>query len=226
MKRTNKLALAVTLALALAGTLATAQPAGGDDDNGGPPQGPGPGRRPPLPKEILDQYDTNHDGTLDATERENLRKDVDAGKVQLPGPGRMGAGGGFRGPNPEALHKMLLNRYDANKNGKLDDDEYIQIGKDVESGKLRLGPPPGARMGGMGMGGFRGPGGPGMGGPGGPGMGWPGMGGPGGPPPGFGGPGMAGPGGPPPGFGNPPNNPPGPPAGGPPGPPQSESPQE
>jgi len=222
MKRSNKLAMAATLALALAGALACAQPAGGgDEDNGAPPQGPGPGRRPPpLPREILNQYDTNHDGTLGATERENLRKDVDAGKVQIPAPGRFGPGGGMRGPNPEALHKMLLDRYDANKNGKLDDDEYIQIGKDVESGKLHLGPPPGARMGGQAMGGFRGPGGPGMGGPGAPGMDGPGMGGPG-RPPGPGGPGMAGPGGPPPGsFGNPP---PGPPPG---GPPQSDSPQE
>lgn len=210
MKRTNKIALAGTLALALAGALACAQPAGGDD-NAAPPEGPGPGRRPPLPKEILDQYDTNHDGTLDANERENLRKDVEAGKVQLPGPGRFGPpGGGMRRMDPEALHKMLLDRYDANKNGKLDDEEYIQIGKDVESGKLRLAPPMGARMGGRGMG-MRGPG------PGGPGMGGPGMGGPG----------MGGPGAPPPpgNFGGPPN-PPGPPPGAPPGAPPSESPEE
>jgi hypothetical protein len=71
--------------------------------------------------------------------------------------------------DPEARKQALLDKYDTNKNGKLDDSEYIAIGKDVENGSLppwMAGPP----QGGPRFGNGRGPGGPnGPGGPGGPG---------------------------------------------------------
>ena len=53
---------------------------------------------------------------------------------------------GFDRPSPEAHRRVLLEKYDANKDGKLDDTELTALGKDVYEGKL---PPPG-----------RGPGGP------------------------------------------------------------------
>lgn len=61
--------------------------------------------------------------------------------------------GGDR-PDPEMRRKMLTEKYDANKDGKLDDSELAAIGKDVVEGKF--GPPPG--QGRRGPGGQSGPG--------------------------------------------------------------------
>ncbi len=47
---------------------------------------------------------------------------------------------GFDGPGPAAPRQVLLEKYDANKDGKLDDKEFSNLGKDVFEGKL---PPPG-----------------------------------------------------------------------------------
>jgi hypothetical protein len=58
-------------------------------------------------------------------------------------------------PDPEARRKMLLAKYDANKDGQFDESEYAAIGKDVVDGKL--GPGPGGRPGGPDGQGFRGP---------------------------------------------------------------------
>lgn len=52
-------------------------------------------------------------------------------------------------PSPEAHRKMLLKKYDANKDGKLDDTELSALGRDVYEGKL---PPPGRRPRGPGFG--------------------------------------------------------------------------
>jgi hypothetical protein len=56
---------------------------------------------------------------------------------QQPPTDRPGAGRG----NPELRRKMLIEKYDANKDGKLDDTELAALGKDVLEGKF--GPPPG-----------------------------------------------------------------------------------
>ena len=60
-------------------------------------------------------------------------------------------------PDPEMRRKMLLEKYDANKDGRLDDTERAAIGRDVEEGKF--GPPQG-----MNRRGPDGQGGPGFGG--------------------------------------------------------------
>ena len=67
-------------------------------------------------------------------------------------------------PSPEAHRKMLLEKYDANKDGKLDDTELSALGRDVFEGKL---PPPNRRPRGPGFGpqGRGGPDGPGFGPP-------------------------------------------------------------
>ena len=56
---------------------------------------------------------------------------------QLPPQNRFGGGR----PDPEMRRKMLTEKYDANKDGTLDDSELATIGKDVVEGKF--GPPPG-----------------------------------------------------------------------------------
>src|SRR3954470_12427078 len=64
--------------------------------------------------------------------------------------------------DPEARKKALLDKYDANKDGTLDNTELAAIGKDVVDGKLE------PRLAGGRPGGPGGPGGPGFGGPRGP----------------------------------------------------------
>jgi hypothetical protein len=77
---------------------------------------------------------------------------------------------GLRGPRAEMHRKVLLEKYDANKDGKLDDTEMAALGKDVFEGNL---PPPGRGSGpGPGFGRQK------RGGPGGPDFGPPGQGGP------------------------------------------------
>lgn len=110
----------------------------------------GPGQ---LPKDLIEKYDLNKDGKLDESERAALRADVEAGKIQPPGPGLRGQGRG----GPDALGapsaKDVLQKFDTDKDGKLDEAELTAFLKDMAQHR-----PP--------MRGRRGPGGPG--GPGGP----------------------------------------------------------
>jgi Ca2+-binding EF-hand superfamily protein len=92
---------------------------------------------------LLDKYDANQDGVLDQTELAALRKDVAEGKVTPPrgGPGGPGQPGGFRGPEKSGapqrrLPKDLLDKYDLNKDGKLDESERAALHKDIEDGKI------------------------------------------------------------------------------------------
>lgn len=113
-------------------------------------------------------YDTDRDGKLSDTEQASLAKAAADGKLDLP-PGGPGHGRGPRGPRGdgngpdsaerEAMHQKLLETYDTNKNGKLDEAEREVIQADVKAGKLELPGRPGR--------GGRGPGG-GGGGPRGP----------------------------------------------------------
>ncbi|HWX19217.1 MAG TPA: EF-hand domain-containing protein [Candidatus Binatia bacterium] len=105
---------------------------------GGPglrgPGGPGPG---PLPKEIMDKYDVNKDGKLDETEREALRRDIEAGIVQLPPPGHGHPGPGAPGFRPPTA-KEVLDKFDTDKDGKLDETELAAFLEDMQ----RHRPPP------------------------------------------------------------------------------------
>lgn len=56
---------------------------------------------------------------------------------------------GMDRPSPEAHRQVLLEKYDANKDGKLDDKELSALGKDVFEGNL---PPPGRGHSGPGFG--------------------------------------------------------------------------
>ncbi len=107
----------------------------------GGPMGGWPGRgRMPLPKELIEKYDVNHDGKLDETEREALHKDIQAGKVQLPPPGP-----GLPGPGQQPpTAAQLLEKFDADKDGKLDEAELTALLDDVRQHRL---PPPRMRHG-------------------------------------------------------------------------------
>jgi len=86
--------------------------------------GRGPGGPPGhLPKELMDKYDVNQDGVLDETEHAALRKDIDAGVVTPPrmGRGPRGPGGPGFGPPPTA--QDVLQKFDADKDSKLDETE-------------------------------------------------------------------------------------------------------
>jgi len=152
------------LGLTLAGVSAHAQTDSADQPPpGGPP--PGPPRLGAVLKDLLTKYDVNNDGQLDQTELATLRKDIEDGKIGPPGgmrgrgPGGPG-GPGMGGPGgPGRIPQDLLDKYDVNKDGKLDETERAALDQDMRDGKLP--PPPGA-----GQRGRRGPGqGPGMGQP-------------------------------------------------------------
>jgi Ca2+-binding EF-hand superfamily protein len=175
MKTANKLALLGALALGLSGWSLTAQDNGGTPPPDGPPPhhpgGPGGPHRPPPA--IIGALDANHDGVIDADEIANasaalrtLDKNGD-GKLTPdefmgPPPGGPMAGGqmggGKAGMAQMGPPKEILDKYDLNKDGKLDETERAALEKDIADGTFQ----PPARMGGPR--GMRGPGAQGFGG--------------------------------------------------------------
>jgi hypothetical protein len=143
--KTNKTFLILTAAATLSVGSAFAADSDSTDTNAAPPPPPHRQGPPPPPEmrayheKVLAIYDVNKDGALDEDERDVLRADVEAGK--FPPPPRMAGGrgaghpGGRMGPPPPEI----LARYDADKNGKLDDTERAALEKDIADGKL---PPP------------------------------------------------------------------------------------
>jgi hypothetical protein len=92
-----------------------------------------------VPKEILDKYDLNKDGQLDENERAALRKDMEEGKLQLPPPlpGLHPPGGPAFRPPPTA--KDIIEKFDVDKDGKLDETELAAFLKEM---RLHRPPPP------------------------------------------------------------------------------------
>lgn len=164
MKKTTKLALLATLTLTLAGLTAQAQtePAAPQ-----PPQAPpGPPAMGRMLPGLLDKYDVNKDGILDQQELANLKKDAEQGKLMPPGQPPFGRGmrgpgfgqGGPGGPGfgPGQPPKEVLDKYDTNQDGKLDENERAALHKDIQEGKVQppfgrgqrspgFGPPPTAQ---------------------------------------------------------------------------------
>jgi len=165
MNKSMNLALIAALGM-LTGPVALAQPSA---DGPGPrrqaQERTGPGRPDPEIRKqaLLKKYDTNQDGKLDDTERVAIGKDVEEGTFDprllgvRPGGSRFGAGPRgpqtFGGPGFGPRHEEMLERYDVNKDGRLDETERAVIRKDIEDGKLDrprfgpgrrgFGPPPG-----------------------------------------------------------------------------------
>jgi Ca2+-binding EF-hand superfamily protein len=137
MKMITKLGLLGALGLAFAGFSGYAQTEAPAPEPGGPVPGM-PHRPPPLGEvlnQIIERYDANHDGQLDATELAALRKDIEDGKIGPP-PGAPGMPRpGARGPG--LLPKEILDKYDLNKDGKLDENERAALRKDIEDGKIQ-----------------------------------------------------------------------------------------
>ncbi len=130
----KQVVLVSSLGLLLAVGAAQAQPAGG-----------GPGPRPPRGPMmhlgllgLLDRYDINKDGQLDASEMATLKADIESGKIAPP-----------PGERDRVAHRPLppqiLEQYDVNKDGRLDETERAALQADIASGKLTLpqggGPP-------------------------------------------------------------------------------------
>jgi hypothetical protein len=147
MKTLTKLALMGAVGAGACWMLALAQDSHSPPPNGGPPGGPGRGgHRPPPPPLIVRALDTNHDGIIDANEIANavaVLQTLDKnGDGQLTPDEYMGPP-----PGPDRLPKEILDQYDLNKDGKLDETERAALRKDIEAGKVQLrpghrGPPP------------------------------------------------------------------------------------
>lgn len=156
MKTQTKFALLAAFGMALAGIYSYAQQDPGPQ--GSAPAGPPHARFGQVVQSILDQYDANKDGQLDTAEMAALKQDITSGKITPPGlPPRERPGfGGPRGPLP----KDILDKYDANKDGVLDESERAALHKDIQDGKIapphfgagrggpmgQMGPPPTAQQ--------------------------------------------------------------------------------
>jgi hypothetical protein len=139
--KTPEFALVTVLGLALTGLAAYAQSEPADQP---PPPPRGPFHRPPPLEQVvtnlLDKYDVNKDGVLDQTELAALRQDLADGKIGPPpgAPGMRPPGG----PGVRPLPKDILDKYDLNKDGQLDESERAALEKDIQSGKIPPPPPP------------------------------------------------------------------------------------
>jgi hypothetical protein len=110
-----KKVLVMLLGLSLTGLVALAA----DDEK--KPDGTKPPERPVAPR-LLQQYDKNHDGKLDESEKEAMRKDQ------------------------EAKRKELIAKYDKNGDGKLDESEMAAARADrrkaAEEARKKVEPKP------------------------------------------------------------------------------------
>lgn len=145
MRKTTALAFLLGLGVTLAPLAAQAQPLPPDQPTDGPGAGPPPGMRGPGQhlKTLLDKYDVNKDGILDKDELAALKKDIDEGKI--PPPPGVGARstGGQQGPGSPAFHgpptaKEIIQKYDVDKDGKLDETELTAFLNDMHQHR----PPP------------------------------------------------------------------------------------
>jgi len=111
--------------------------------------GKGGGMREKMRGRMMERYDANHDGTLDDSERAAMRAAKEqrmqqrGAGGQLGGPGNMGAGQrhgrgmGMSDEQRQARKQKMLERFDANHDGKIDEAERSQIREQM--GKMRGG---------------------------------------------------------------------------------------
>ena len=91
-------------------------------------QGPrGPHMNQEMRKQMLEKFDADKDGKLSDEERKAAREDFMKNRPQRPQmPGQPGAQGpqGPRGPHMnQEMRKQMLEKFDADKDGKLSDEE-------------------------------------------------------------------------------------------------------
>lgn len=84
---------------------------------------------------LLDKFDKNQDGQLDATEMTALRAELNsavvASEFKRPGGPKGGLGRGPRQVPPE-----ILQTYDVDKDGTLNESERAALKQDVQDGKV------------------------------------------------------------------------------------------
>ena len=153
--------LTISAAAALFGVSAFAGDGAGTASSDGSTVNPTPRRQRQAPPQasaemkayherVLAIYDADKNGKLDDDERQLLREDIEAGTFERPprpegarGPGGRGGSGGPDGPGRMGPPKEILDQYDANKDGKLDEAERATLRADVEAGKIQPPPRPG-----------------------------------------------------------------------------------
>lgn len=83
-------------------------------------------------EQLLEKYDKNKNGRIDADEREAIAADFAAQRQNAP-QGQRGPGGPGRGGRGGFNFQEVLDKYDANKNGRLDDDEREKMMADRQA---------------------------------------------------------------------------------------------
>src|SRR5713101_3928336 len=151
MKTLTKLALIGAVGIGACWMLALAQDSSGPSPIGdrppndmSPPAGPGHRMHDhPLPL-LIRTLDTNGDGIIDANEIANASAALQ--KLDKNGDGQL-TPDEYMGPPPPPplgpageLPKEILDKYDVNKDGKLDETERAALRKDIEDGKVPLPP--------------------------------------------------------------------------------------
>lgn len=136
MKSIATLSVAAVVGLAAcSSTLAQGRP------DGGPGKRPA-GANPPIAMmsssyAVAAPFDSNKDGSLDATEQGALSQAIADGKVTLPVPPNGAPVNGPGGANRLAMVYSALAAYDANKDGTLDSTEQAAVEQAIKDGKLR-----------------------------------------------------------------------------------------
>ncbi|MCF7785538.1 MAG: hypothetical protein K9N47_05415 [Prosthecobacter sp.] len=105
----------------------------------GPGAGGGPGREK-MREMMLQKFDANKNGTLDPEEKAAAMKAMQERRGGSPKGGATGDSAKGEGP----MHSMLLQKFDANKNGVLDPDEKAAAMKAMQERKGKSGGFPGA----------------------------------------------------------------------------------
>ncbi len=103
-----------------------------------PKQRPGAGQgREKMKEMMLQKFDANKNGTLDPDEKAAMMKAMQERKGGAPGSPGAAKGGPGKGP----MQEMILQRFDANKNGVLDPDEKAAAMKAMQERKGKAGSP-------------------------------------------------------------------------------------
>jgi hypothetical protein len=146
--KSSSLILTLSAAAALFGAAAIAEDTAGATTAPAATENPRPRRErqamPPAAaaelkayhERVLSIYDADKSGALEDDERDLLHEDIQAGRFEAP-PRRPGRGPrGDRGPGRMGPPKEILDQYDVNKDGKLDDAERAALHADVQAGKV------------------------------------------------------------------------------------------
>ena len=141
MMKSKVLIICLAASVAGAGAALAAKEEGGEEGKRGDRKGR------PLPKHVIEKYDTDKDGTLSEAEKAEMRKAWEARRAEFmkkydtDGDGKLSEK--EREAAREARKKAMLEKYDTDKNGELSEEEKEAARKDG----ARFGRPRGKRGG-------------------------------------------------------------------------------